>query len=84
MFRTCHLAHLLVCMCVSVSICLSVGRSVGKVYCGKTADWICMLFGMVRGVGHGMGVVDGVLLWNLGKPSKIRPTVSSRQNIPAV
>jgi len=25
-----------------------------------------------------------VLLWNLGKPSKIRPTVSSRQNIPAV
>ena len=24
------------------------------------------------------------LLWNLGKPSKIRPTVSSRQNIPAV
>jgi len=24
------------------------------------------------------------ILWNLGKPSKIRPTVSSRQNIPAV
>jgi len=24
------------------------------------------------------------VLWNLGKPSKIRPTVSSRQNIPAV
>ena len=26
----------------------------------------------------------GKILWNLGKPSKIRPTVSSRQNIPAV
>ena len=26
----------------------------------------------------------GKLLWNLGKPSKIRPTVSPRQNIPAV
>jgi len=24
------------------------------------------------------------LLWKLGRPSKIRPTVSSRQNIPAV
>ena len=24
------------------------------------------------------------MLWNLGKPSKIRPTVSPRQNIPAV
>ena len=31
------------------------------------------------------GVVHLVsILWNLGKPSKIRPTVSSRQNIPAV
>jgi len=26
----------------------------------------------------------GELLWNLGKPSKIRPTVSPGQNIPAV
>jgi len=26
----------------------------------------------------------GVILWKLGRPSKIRPTVSSRQNIPAV
>jgi len=27
---------------------------------------------------------DDEVLWNLGKPSKIRPTVSPRQNIPAV
>ena len=26
--------------------------------CGKTADW--MPFGMVSGVGHGVGVSDGV------------------------
>jgi len=42
----------------------SVGRSVclsdWKVYCGKMADWIQMLFGMVSGVGRGMGVLDGV------------------------
>jgi len=28
------------------------------VYCGKTADWIRMLFGVVSGVGLGMGVLD--------------------------
>jgi len=38
---------------------LSVGRSVWKVYCGKTADWIRMLFGVMSGVGRGMGVLDG-------------------------
>ena len=40
----------------------SVGRcvcvSVQKVYCGKTADWIWMLFEMVSGVGRGMGVIN--------------------------
>jgi len=30
------------------------------VYCGKTADWIHMPFGVVSGVGRGMGVLDGV------------------------
>ena len=44
----------------SPSVSLSVGRSVGrsgvcwsdrKEYCGKTAGWICMLFGMVSRVG---------------------------------
>jgi len=35
---------------------------VRKVYCGKTADWIWMTFGMVSGVGQGMGVLDGVAI----------------------
>ena len=38
---------------------LSVGRSVHKVYCGKTAYSIRMPFGIVSGVGRGMGVLDG-------------------------
>ena len=37
------------------SVCLSVR----KVYCGKTADWIRMPFGVVSGAGRGMGVLDG-------------------------
>jgi len=47
MLRTCRLAHLCVCL------------SVRKVYCGKTADWIQMLFGVVSRVGLGTGVLDG-------------------------
>jgi len=35
---------------------LSVGRF--AVYCGKTADWIWMPFGMVSGIGQEMGVLD--------------------------
>jgi len=31
-------------------------------YCGKTADWIRMLFGLVSGVGRGTGVLDGVVI----------------------
>ena len=43
--------------CLShLSIC--VGLSVQKVYCGKMADWIRMLFGMMSGVSRGMGVLD--------------------------
>jgi len=38
---------------------LSVGLSVRKVYCGKTADRIRMPFGVLSGVGRGMGVLDG-------------------------
>jgi len=30
-----------------------------KVYCGKTADWIRISFGVVSGVGRGMGVLNG-------------------------
>jgi len=50
-----HLYHLSVC----VSVCLSVGRSVRKVYCGKTAEWIRVPFGVVSGVGRERGVLDG-------------------------
>ena len=38
---------------------LSVGLSVRKVYCGKTADWIWMPFGVLSAVGRGMGVLNG-------------------------
>ena len=41
------------------SVGLSVGLSVRKVFCGKMAEWIWMLFGTVSGVGRGMGVLDG-------------------------
>jgi len=41
---------------------LSIGLSVQKMYCGKTAEWIRMPFGMVSGVGRGMGVLDGLVI----------------------
>ena len=43
-------------------ICQSVCQSVQKVYCGNMADWIWMPFGVVSGVGRGMGVLDGVVI----------------------
>ena len=57
----------------------SVGRMfcLPRVYYGKMADWIRMLFGMVSGVSRGMGELDGVVIiegeWavlgvNLGHP----------------
>jgi len=36
---------------VGLSVCL-------KVYCGKTVEWIRMLFGMESGVGQGMRALD--------------------------
>ena len=42
MLRICRLDHLCVCA--------------RKVYCGKTADWIRIPFGVMSGVGLGMGV----------------------------
>ena len=36
----------------------SVGRSVRKVYYGKTADWILMPFGVVTEAGPGTDVLD--------------------------
>ena len=50
-------AHLLVCVCVGWSVCLSVCL---KVFCGKRADWIQISFGMVSGVYQGMGLLDGI------------------------
>jgi len=43
---------------ISLSVCLCVR----KVYCGTTADWIRMPFGVVSGVGRGMGISDGVVI----------------------
>ena len=34
-----------------MSVCLYVGQSVRRMYCGKTADWRWMPFGMVSGMG---------------------------------
>jgi len=58
MLRNIHLDHL----SVGVLVCRSVGLSVRKMYCGKTADWIRMPFGVVSAVGRGMGVLDGVVI----------------------
>jgi len=54
--------------------CLCVRRSVG-VNCGKMADWICMLFGVVSRVGPRMYRMDGVLIWqvNIGAYWKLKP-----------
>ena len=41
-------------------MCRSVRLCVRKVYCGKMVDLIRMPFGVVSGVGRGMGVLDGV------------------------
>jgi len=49
---SCRLSHLSVGMCV--------GLSVWKVYCGKTADWIQMPYGMMSGVGRGWMYYTGV------------------------
>ena len=58
-------------MCVRLCVCR-------KVYCGKTAEWIRMRFGMVSGVSGMMGVLDGVVIVevegavlgvNLGRPT---------------
>jgi len=46
MLQNIHLHHLSVC------------ASVRKVSCGKMTDWIGVPFGVVRGVGRGMGVLD--------------------------
>jgi len=47
LLQVCHPCHLSVCL------------SDWEVYCGKMADWIWIQFGVVSGVGRGMGVLDG-------------------------
>jgi len=47
---------------VAYPMCLSVCLSVRTLYCGKTADWIWMSFGVVSGVGREIGVLDGVVI----------------------
>ena len=54
MLRNIRLDRLSVCLSIGQLVCLSVC----KVYCGKMADWIQMPFGLVSGVGQGMGVLD--------------------------
>jgi len=51
-----------ICRSVHVCVCLSVCRTVQKVYCHKMTDWIRMLFRLVSGVGRGMAVLDGVVI----------------------
>ena len=46
-----------ICRSVCVRLCVCQ-----KVYCGKTAEWIRMPFGMVSGVSRMMGVLDGVVI----------------------
>jgi len=50
---------------VCLSVCMSVCLSVCKVYCGKTAEWTRMPFGMVSGVGRGMCVLDWMVIVEL-------------------
>jgi len=70
---SCRLSHL--------SVGVYVYQSVRKVYCGKTADLIRMTFGLVSGVGRGMGVLDGVVIVeregavlgvNVGRPTETK------------
>jgi len=45
--------------CVEVDVAVELSLGVVSWVGHKTADWICMPFGVVNGVGPGMGVLDG-------------------------
>jgi len=47
---------------IELALTPCVGLSVRKVYYDKTADCIRMPFGVVSGIGRGMGVLDGVVI----------------------
>jgi len=46
-----------VSLSVCLSVCLSVGRSIWPVDCCKTAEWICMVFGIMGRLGPRMGQI---------------------------
>ena len=54
---------ILTCLSPRPSVSLSVSLSVQWVNCGRMADWIWVPFGLVSGLGRGMGVLDGVHIW---------------------
>jgi len=43
-------------------LCVSLSVTARKVYCSKMAEWFQMPFGMVSGVGRGIGVLTGVVI----------------------
>jgi len=45
--------------CLQLTSTFAYQQSVWKVCCGKMAEWIQMLLGVVSGVGWGMGILDG-------------------------
>jgi len=53
-------------------------------YCGKTADWIWVSFGVVSGVGRGTGVLDRVEIVegekaaSLGEGINVHPLATNR------
>jgi len=81
-FVTCYIARrITVAVGIDLSLIRFVCLCVRKVYCGKTAKWIRMPFGVVSGVGRGIGVLDGdgdrrreraVLGVNLGRPESLQ------------
>ena len=71
-------------MCRSLSVCLSVRG----VYCGKTAHWIWMSFGVVNAVDRGTGVLDkgrrgmADLRVNVGNPIVTKGTLWLGYSLP--
>jgi len=53
LYVSAHVTYLSPSPCVGLCVC----RSVWKVYCDKMAEWTRMPFGMVSGVGRGIGVI---------------------------
>jgi len=54
-----HVSDLSRSQSVGLCVCVSVNLSVRKVYRSKMAECMWMPYGMLSGVGRGMGVLDG-------------------------